>query len=112
MIMWTDSFETRPDGTIRDPADRGWNWVGFKKNKERQNSGWPSDPVKNPVATCWFLFFLLKRRRFDLKKTELTRSTWWPSQNPEPGPWTGSGLKIIQLKYVDFFLKKTMFWFF
>jgi hypothetical protein len=53
MIMWTDSFETRPGGTIRDPADRGWNWVGFKKNKERQNSGWPSDPVKNPVATCW-----------------------------------------------------------
>jgi hypothetical protein len=41
--------------------------------------------------------FLLKRRRFDLKK--LTRATRWPGQNPEPGPWTGPatgpGLKTM-----------------
>jgi len=41
------------------------------------------DLVKNSVATCWFLFFfLLKRRRFDLKKNWPGR----PGQNPEPGP--------------------------
>jgi hypothetical protein len=39
--------------------------------------------------------FLLKRRRFDLKK--LTRATRWPGQNPEPGPWTGPGLKTMHI---------------
>jgi hypothetical protein len=32
------------------------------------------DPVKNPIATRWLLFFLLKRRRFDFKK-KLTQAT-------------------------------------
>ena len=85
MIMLTDSFETRSGGSIRNRADRGWNWVGFKKNKERQNSGWPCDPVKNPVATCWFLFFLLKRRRFDLKKKRIDPGDPVKTQNPDLG---------------------------
>jgi hypothetical protein len=52
------------------------------------------DPVKNLIATRWLLFFLLKQRRFDLKK-KLTRATRWPNQNPELGPWTRPGLKTI-----------------
>ena len=74
---------------------------GWRKNRGRKNSVWPSwpgDPVdparpgQDPVANLLnfvFFFFLLKWRRFDLKKQELTRpkpgdpvKTW----NPEPGP--------------------------
>jgi len=94
---------------------------GLRKNWERQNLGWPGDAVKNSVATCW-LFFLLKRHRFDLKKRNWpgdpvktrhpalgqgfftkTTSFWfkkkkltrWPGQNPAPWPWTGSSLKAM-----------------
>ena len=48
------------------------------------------DQVKNPVATRELLFFLLKRHRFDLKKTKLTRQL---GQNPKPKLLTGSATK-------------------
>ena len=54
------------------------SWVEEKIEEEKTQ--WV-DLVKNLVATRWLLFFLLKRRRFDLKKklTRMTRSkprTW------------------------------------
>jgi hypothetical protein len=89
------SFETRPDlagrpGTGRPGAGTGPGW---RKNRGRKNQCDPvtrQDPVKNPVTTRW-LFFLLKRRYFDFKKNWPER----PGQNPEPGPWTGLGLKTM-----------------
>jgi hypothetical protein len=36
-------------------------------------------------------FFFTKTTSFGfLKKSELTRMTWWPVQNSEPGPWAAS----------------------
>jgi hypothetical protein len=43
------------------------SWVEEKIEEEKTK--WV-DLVKNPVATHWLLFFLLKRRRFDLKKID------------------------------------------
>jgi hypothetical protein len=54
------SFKTQPGGSIWDPTDPGLE-PGRVEEKTQ------CDPVKNPVASCWLLF-LLKRRRFDLKK--------------------------------------------
>jgi hypothetical protein len=54
-------------------------WVEEKIGKKKTRydpATWltQQDLVKDPVATRWFLFFLLKRYRFDLKKKN------WPRQ--------------------------------
>jgi hypothetical protein len=44
------------------------------------------DPVTNPLAFVFFVFFLLKRRRFDFFLKELTRTTRSnPVTRPKPG---------------------------
>jgi hypothetical protein len=58
------------------------------------------DPVKTRLQTCWFLFFLLKWSRFDLKK-KLFR---WPCQNLESGSWTGRVLKPCKEVYLVIFV--------
>jgi hypothetical protein len=56
----------------------------------------------------FFLFFLLKRRHFDLKKNWPGR----PGQNQEPGPWTGPATVANPLTFYYYFFTKTMsFWF-
>ena len=84
----------RPGGQSRAGTGPGW-----RKNRERKNPVWLNGlPGKTRLQTYWllsFLFFLLKRRRFDLKKKELTQPIRWPRQNPEPGPWIRPGLKTI-----------------
>jgi hypothetical protein len=79
-------------------------WPGWPGGSTRW-PGWPgktrSRPGDKPVDFCFFLFFLLKRRRFDfffLKNWPgRPGQTRWPGQNPEPGPWTGPGLKTLQI---------------
>jgi hypothetical protein len=50
---------------------QGWNRAELKKNRKSHDPVWPGgltrqNPVKNSVATCWFLFvFFLKRHHFD-----------------------------------------------
>jgi len=99
------SIVLKPDGSTR--PIRGWNRLGWRKNRRRKNPVWPSDPIRpgqKPVATRWLLFFLLKWRRFDLKKIDPSDpvKTQWPSQNPEPGPWTGQGLKTMPCRTKKF----------
>jgi hypothetical protein len=56
------SFKTRPGGSTWNP--------GLKPGRVEEKTGEEKtqcDPVKNLVASRWLLF-LLKRRRFDLKK--------------------------------------------
>jgi len=76
------SFETRPDGSTQDPADSRLE-PGRVQEKIGEEKTWCDlvDQVKNLVAASWLLFFLLKRRRIDLKK-KLTRTTRWSGQNP------------------------------
>jgi hypothetical protein len=99
------SFKTRPDLTGRPGAGTG---PGLRKNRGSQNLGWLGDPVKNSVATRWILLFFTKTTSFYFFKSELTRATRWPSQNPEPRPWAGSTIglglktlpKIIWFSYI------------
>jgi hypothetical protein len=51
------SFEIQPSESIR-----GWNLAGLKKTREEKTR---CNPVKNPVATTFVFFLLLKQRRFD-----------------------------------------------
>jgi hypothetical protein len=58
-------------------AIQGWNRAGLKKKQGKKKPGvtqWVTrqDPVAN-LLTFIFFVFLLKRRRFDLKKKELTQ---------------------------------------
>ena len=86
----------RSDWSTWDLVIRDWNRVGLKKKQEKKKPGatrrpdWPGKtrlrPSCKPADFCFFFVFLLKRRRFDLKKKiELTRPTRWPCQNLEPG---------------------------
>ena len=62
------SFETRPGPAGRPGTwqTHGWNRAGLKKKlgKEKPDVTWRVDPVKNPVATCWLLFFFTKTISF------------------------------------------------
>ena len=111
------SFETRPGPRV-DPGPEAETGPGWRKNGRRKNPMWPDwpggltwqDPVANPLTFVFFcFFFLLKQRHFDLKKKKLTRPTWWPDQNLEPGPWTGPatrpGLKTMTIILSNIFLK-------
>jgi hypothetical protein len=110
-------FETRPGPTGR-PRTRGWNRTELKKKREKKKPGvtWLTRRVDLARPGCklvdfcfFFCFFLLKRRRFDFLKKKLTRPTWWPGQNPEPGLWTGPatgpGLKTMTIILSNIFLK-------
>jgi hypothetical protein len=110
------SFETRP-GPVGRPGTRptrGRNRAGLMKKQGKEKPGWPGgstrltrqDPVTNPLTFVFFLFFLLKRRRFDFffkNWPGRPGQTRWPGQNPEPGPWTGPGLKTL-IRWVAIFL--------
>jgi len=82
-----------------DPGPGTETGPSWRKNEGRKNPMWPSwpggltrqDPVKTRLQISWllfFLFFLLKRRRFDLKKN-------WSGQNQEPDSWTRPCLKTM-----------------
>jgi hypothetical protein len=66
----------------------------------------PARPVANPLT---FVFFLLKRRRFDFLKKKIDPGDPVIYQNPEPGPWIGPatrpGLKTMlqTILFVFFF---------
>jgi hypothetical protein len=68
------SFETRPG-----PAGRPRAGLTTKRG-EKKPGVTRQDPVINPLI---FVFFLLKRRRFDFFLKELTRPTW---SNPMTRP--------------------------
>jgi len=61
--LWQHSFETRPNPTGTGP--------GLRKNRKRQNPGWPGDPVdptrpgQKPVNFCFLtkitLFWFFKK---------------------------------------------------
>jgi hypothetical protein len=68
-------------GSAWDPADPGLEPSRVeektREGKTRCDPTDPADPTRpgcKPVDFCFFLFFLLKRRRFDFKK-KLTRPT-------------------------------------
>jgi len=87
------SFETRSGKSTWDSADPGLELGRVEeKIEEGKNRCDPARPDQklgcNPLT---FVFFLLKRRRFDFKKTWPGR----PGQNPEPRFWTGPGLKTM-----------------
>jgi hypothetical protein len=78
----------RPGGSTRDPADPGPE-PGRVDEKTGEGKTWrvdPADPVTNLLTFVFFVFFLLKRRRFDFFFKELTRPTRSnPVTRPKPG---------------------------
>jgi hypothetical protein len=52
------SFKIQPDGSTRDSADQGLEpgRVEEKTGEEKTRYD-PADSVKNPVSSCWLLFF-------------------------------------------------------
>jgi hypothetical protein len=61
------------------------------------------DPVKNPVATRWLLlFFLLKRRHFDLKNIKIDLDDPIKTRNRGLGPdWPPSWYENYAVDEVD-----------
>jgi hypothetical protein len=69
----------RSGGLTRDPADPwlkpGWGW---RKNRGRKTRCDSVDPVKNLIATRWFLFFFTKMMSFWFKKKIIPRPWFQP----------------------------------
>jgi len=78
-------------GLAGRPGTRGWNRAGLKKKQGKKKLGVTrltrSKTRLQPVDFCFFT----KMTSFWFKKNWLGR----PGQNPEPGPWTRSGLKTM-----------------
>jgi hypothetical protein len=67
---------------------RGWNRVGLKKKRGKEKPGVdPADLIANPLTFIFFVFFLLKRCRFDffLKKKNQPGNLV-KTRNPGLGP--------------------------
>jgi hypothetical protein len=74
----------------------------LKKKQGKEKLGVTRRPGKTRSKT-WlqlvdFFFFLLKRRRFDFFLKRIDPGEL--GQNPEPGPWTGPGLKTMLMTRV------------
>jgi len=75
------SFETQPDpgpGRVEEKIEEGKIRCDSVDPVTRQ------DLIKNPVATRWLLFFLLKRHHFDLKKKNIDLSDPVKTRDLEP----------------------------
>ena len=88
-------------GAGRPGARTGPSWW---KNRISHDPVWPGRPGKTRLKTRLqhvdFCFFYIKMTPFWIfLKIEIDPDdpvkTWWPDQNPEPGPWTGPGLKTL-----------------
>jgi hypothetical protein len=89
LSCFTHSFEIQPI--------QGWNSIGLIKNRKNHDLVWPGKP-RTKTRLQPVDFFLSKRRCFDFfLKYRLTRPTRSPDQDPEPGSWTGPGLKTMVL---------------
>jgi hypothetical protein len=57
---------------------RGWNRVGLKKKRGKEKPGVdPADLIANPLTFIFFVFFLLKRCRFDFFLKKRTNLVTW-----------------------------------
>jgi hypothetical protein len=107
---FTHSFETQPGPVGRPGARTGLGWKKIGEGKIRCDPAIPGQkPDCNPLT--FVLFFLLKRRRFDLKKIDSVKT-----RNLDLGPGCPPGriwkLWFYYIMFLDwiFFFNFIIWW--